>query len=37
MQQENPDMMLLPMRDRHEEAGEDASIVEEFSIVLEGI
>jgi hypothetical protein len=35
MQQENPDMMLLPAKDRHEEAGEDASIAEGFSIVSE--
>jgi hypothetical protein len=35
MQQENRDMMPLPAHESHEEAGEDASIVEEFSSVLE--
>jgi hypothetical protein len=35
MQQENCDMMPLPAHESHEDAGEDASIVEEFSSVSE--
>lgn len=32
MQQENRDMMPLPVHESHEEAYKDAFIVEEFSI-----
>ena len=35
MKQENPDMMMLPAKEQHDDAGEDAPIVEELSITSE--